>query len=157
MPSPPCWLFARGAFLSLSTQHFCCLLSYFSTMPPDRCPPFTARSLYPSRSPSKITAKYQPTKPYTTLPHSRSTSHLQIASVTRQRPTSRMSRIGGCQTIVCAMTESRGVSATIGLCFVNLSTGVISCSRESIGYWLIERWVCVEWDMWFTAICQNTP
>ncbi|CAZ85019.1 unnamed protein product [Tuber melanosporum] len=30
---------------------------------------------------------------------------------------------GGAQQVVCAVTESRGVSATIGLCFVNTATG----------------------------------
>ncbi|KAG0643376.1 muts domain V-domain-containing protein [Tuber brumale] len=30
---------------------------------------------------------------------------------------------GGAQQVICAVTESRGVSATIGLCFVNTTTG----------------------------------
>ena len=47
-------------------------------------------------------------------------------STTRQRPATGASRIGGLQNFVCALTESRGVSATIGLCFVNFSTSKIS-------------------------------
>jgi hypothetical protein len=39
------------------------------------------------------------------------------------RPRTAVSQIGGPQQIICAVTESRGVSATVGLCFVNLTTG----------------------------------
>ncbi|KAL7268484.1 MutS protein msh4 [Rhizina undulata] len=39
------------------------------------------------------------------------------------RPRTATSMIGGYQQIVCAVTESRGISATVGLCFVNLTTG----------------------------------
>ncbi|KAF8543611.1 DNA mismatch repair protein Msh4 [Trichophaea hybrida] len=39
------------------------------------------------------------------------------------RPRTAASTIGGHQQIICAVTESRGVSATVGLCFVNLTTG----------------------------------
>ena len=34
-----------------------------------------------------------------------------------------VSTIGGAQKVVCAITESRGISATVGLCFVDMSTG----------------------------------
>ncbi|KAH8147392.1 uncharacterized protein LAJ45_08548 [Morchella importuna] len=39
------------------------------------------------------------------------------------RPRTATSTVGGVQQIVCAVAESRGVSATVGLCFVNMTTG----------------------------------
>ncbi|KAF8468982.1 muts domain V-domain-containing protein [Kalaharituber pfeilii] len=44
-------------------------------------------------------------------------------AISRQRPATATSRVGGSQSIICALTESRGVSATVGLSFVNLCTG----------------------------------
>ncbi|KAA8909324.1 muts domain V-domain-containing protein [Sphaerosporella brunnea] len=52
------------------------------------------------------------------------TSTTTVRPMTAARPrTAATSTIGGHQHITCAVTESRGVSATVGLCFVNLTTG----------------------------------
>jgi len=38
---------------------------------------------------------------------------------------------GGAQQVVCAVTESRGVSAIIGLCFVNTTTGELTAASDN--------------------------
>jgi len=58
-----------------------------------------------------------------TLDSSRTSKATPSVAPTRQRPATGVSRIGGSQNITCALIESRGIAATIGLCFVNLSTG----------------------------------
>jgi hypothetical protein len=44
----------------------------------------------------------------------------------RPRTIGATSQSGGSHDVVCAVTESRGVSATVGICFVNLTTGKIN-------------------------------
>lgn len=53
-----------------------------------------------------------------------SSESVDIISRPRTRPRTAVSTLGGSgiQQIVCAITESRGISPTVGLAFVNLST-----------------------------------
>ncbi|KAI5795133.1 muts domain V-domain-containing protein [Geopyxis carbonaria] len=44
-------------------------------------------------------------------------------STTRPRTRGGRSTVGGHQEVICGLTESRGVSATVGLCFVDITTG----------------------------------
>ena len=72
----------------------------------------SATTSYPSRSQNECTTS----RPGT------STSRATTSRPRTSRPKTAASTIGGDQQIICAISESRGLSPVVGLAFVNLST-----------------------------------
>ena len=76
-----------------------------------------------------------PSTSYTsaTTSYPTSTSHRPVASGRQRtaRPRTAASSIAGDQQIVCAISESRGISPIVGLAFVNLSTAEASLCQIS--------------------------
>ena len=78
----------------------------------------------PSTSYASATTSY-PSRPHdasTTPRPSTSTSRPTTSRPRTARPRTAASTIGGDQQIICAISESRGLSPVVGLAFVNLST-----------------------------------
>src|SRR6266542_6648442 len=73
-----------------------------------------ASTSYPNGYTTPTSQTPYPRRPSTSRP-SRGTGHRSRAS----------SAIGGCETqqIICAVSEARGVAPTVGLAFINISTG----------------------------------
>ena len=76
----------------------------------------TASTSYPTY-PERVTST---TRPATSL----SSTHRTSSGRPKTRPRTAASTLGGSaeQQIICAISESRGISPTVGLAFVNLST-----------------------------------
>ncbi|KAI9832412.1 MAG: hypothetical protein M1819_004401 [Sarea resinae] len=82
-----------------------------------------ASTSYSSRTTRSASTSY-PSNEYTTSYSRAGTSYRSTRPTTSQRPRTSASSIGGIssQQIICSVSESRGISPTVGLAFVNLST-----------------------------------
>lgn len=120
----------------------------------------------PSTSISSVLYSPQdiPNTPTPARARNRSQSNFGFSNTnSRTRPSTSVGRprsaatsgAGASHHIVCSVTESRGVSATVGLCFVNLSTGSEPCQSVSQNSWYLCRRMRLERDLWLSDICED--
>lgn len=88
---------------------------------------FLHRLTLPTLTSSTMSRSYESTTRPST---SASSTVTTLRPRTGARPRTAASNFGPRQNIICAVTESRGVSATVGLCFVNTTNGELHHPRR---------------------------